>query len=143
MMGASVVCTMSSKRGSVEEALVADHPCLPAGQGQDPTGHRLVLLVDGGVALVDEAAALAVDEERVRVDHHDGLFARRTGVDRLGVEQAPLSCGLGADVERHRDALAAIVLASHSHRANGRTDVTGHHLGVSLEATRGDHHCPR
>ena len=60
-----------------------------------------------------------------------------------GVAAAPVSKGLGADLQRHPYAVAGIEPgATHLGQLPARAQVAGAHLGVSLESAAGQHHRP-
>ena len=68
-------------------------------------------------------------------------------IDGLSVEAAVVAAGGGADLQRHADAFAPVVVAAARDRADElalRAEIAAQHLGIALEAAGGQHDraCP-
>ena len=128
------------------DALVVDHEGDAVGLVLDGARDRVVVHVDRPRRLVDEAPAVLVDQQAVREAHHQRLDLGRARIHRLGMVGAEVAGRRAAGIERHADALAAVVVAAARHRpqvARLRADVAREHLGVALEAARAQHHAAR
>ena len=86
------------------------------------------------------------DAERIGVflvglSYREVTEGRGVQVPRDGVTAAPVAIGLGADIERHLDAVTRVVRSAADFREfPARTQVPAAHLGVRLETTRCQNH---
>src|SRR5207244_11533144 len=106
--------------------------------------------VDVG-ALVDEAAAVGVDEDAEGIAVLLELVADvelaelgRVPVPAAGVAARPVAEGAGADLEGHAEAVAGVeARAAHLGQLPARTEDAPPPLRVGLEADAGEHDGPR
>ena len=121
--------------GDLQQAAIQDRVGDRAGRLElDVARERFPGLVHEARAFVEEAAAIAIDHDAIGIDEHDRRGVLRTRIDRLGMHAVPVAGAVGAERERHADALAGVVARAgrdQPHRVGAGAEMLAHHVARS------------
>src|ERR1700687_6476023 len=84
-----------------------------------------------------------IDKDAIVEHQNDRLRRPVAWIERVGRKASEVAARRCADVERHADAFALVVITAAGYWANisgARTNILREHLGISLETAAGQHH---